>query len=106
MLRKLNQLVVKIKAVHIRSSEAKCTNSNIVKELEIKLLVTKSCHVMLISNLWTKVGLVNSCMRIIQDTLFEGQGPLVLSTAVLIKFEKYNGLTIKITEGVKVILIA
>ena len=51
MLRKLNWPVAKIKAVHIRSSEVKCTNFNVTKELKAKLLVTKGCHVMLISNL-------------------------------------------------------
>ena len=45
-------------------------------------------------------------MGIIQDILFEDQGPLALPKAVLIKFEKYNRLTIKTTEGKEVIPIA
>ena len=45
-------------------------------------------------------------MGIIQDILFEDQGPLALPKAVLIKFEKYNGPTIKTTEGEEVVLIA
>ena len=44
-------------------------------------------------------------MGIIQDILFEDQGPLALPKAVLIKFEKYNGPTIKTTEREEVVLI-
>jgi ATP-dependent DNA helicase PIF1 len=106
MLGKLNRPVAKIKAVHTGSSEAKRANSDVAKGLEAELLVTKGCRVMLTSNLWTKAGLVNGCMGIVQDTLFEGQGPPALPTAVLIKFEKYNGPTIKTTEGVEVVPIA
>ena len=61
---------------------------------------------MLISNLWTEVGLVNGSMGIIQDILFEDQGPPALPKAVLVKFEKYNGPTIKTTEGDEAVPIA
>ena len=52
------------------------------------------------------MGLVNGSMGIIQEILFEDQEPLALFKAVLIKFEKYNRLTIKTTEGEEVIPIA
>ena len=51
MLKKLNWPVTKIKAVHTRSSEVKRANSDVTKELKVKLLVMKGCCVMLISNL-------------------------------------------------------
>jgi hypothetical protein len=47
MLRKLNQPVAKICAVHTGGREAKRANSDVEKGLEAQLLLTKDCHVML-----------------------------------------------------------
>ena len=88
MLRKLNRPVAKIKAVHTGGRDAKRASSDVAKGLKAELLLAKGCRVMLTANLWTEVGLVNGSMEIIQDILFEDQGPLALSKAVLIKFEK------------------
>src|SRR5688572_8894754 len=44
-------------------------------------------------------------MRIVQDILFERQGLPALFTAVFVKFEKYNKLTIRDSEGNEVVLI-
>src|ERR1044072_7861062 len=44
-------------------------------------------------------------MGIVQDILFEKQGPPSLPTAVLVKFEQYKGPTITTVEGIKVVLI-
>ncbi len=60
---------------------------------------------MLMLNLWTEAGLINGSMGIVQDILFEEQGPPALPTAVFFKFEKYNGLIIRDREGNKVVLI-
>jgi ATP-dependent DNA helicase PIF1 len=106
MIRKLNQPIAKIRAVHSGGREAKRANSDVAKELEAQLLLAKGCRVMLMSNLWTKAGLVNGSTGIIEDILFEEQGPPALPTAVFIEFKKYNGPTIKSREGKEVVLIA
>jgi hypothetical protein len=51
MIRKLNQPIAKIRVVHSSRREAKRTNSDVVKGLEVQLLLAKGCHVMLTSNL-------------------------------------------------------
>ena len=94
MLRNLNRPIAKISAVHTGGREAKCANSDVAKGLEAQILLAKGCHVMLTSNLWTEAGLVNGSIGIVQDILFEEQGPPALPTAVFVKFEKYNGPTI------------
>ena len=44
-------------------------------------------------------------MGIIQDILFEEQVPPLLSTAVFVRFDQYEGPTIITVEGVNVVLI-
>jgi ATP-dependent DNA helicase PIF1 len=105
MLRSLNRPIAKINAVHTGGSEAKRANSDVAKGLEAQLLLTKGCRVMLTSNLWTEAGLVNGSMGIVQDILFEDQGPPALPTAVFVNFEKYNGPTIKDHDGNEVVPI-
>ena len=62
---------------------------------------------MLITNLWTKAGLVNGAMGTVQDLLFgEDQGPPFLPIAVLISFENYKGPTITTLGGTKIVPIA
>lgn len=61
---------------------------------------------MLRANLWIEVGLVNGSMRTIEEILFEeGQSPLFLPSAVLIKFDDYTGPAIITTNGKKLVPI-
>ncbi len=61
---------------------------------------------MLTANLWTKTGLVNGSMSTVVDIIFEGNGPPSLPIAVFIKFDTYNGSTVKTLEGEEVVPIA
>lgn len=103
MLRNLNRPIAKINAVHTGGGEAKHANSDVAKGLEPQILLAKGCRVMLTSN--TEAGLVNGSMGIVQDILFEDQGPPALPTAVFVTFKKYNGPTITDHEGNKVVPI-
>jgi ATP-dependent DNA helicase PIF1 len=106
MIRKLNQPIAKIRAVYSGGREAKRANSDVAKGLEAQLLLAKGCHVMLTSNLWTEAGLVNGSTGIVEDILFEEQGPPALPAAVFIEFKKYNRPTIKSRKGKEVVPIA
>ena len=53
-----------------------------------------SARVMLISNLWTDVGLVNRAMGTIQAICYRSGGPPDLPVAVMVRFDHYIGLTL------------
>jgi len=57
------------------------------------------------ANLWTKTGLVNGIIEIIEDILFEEQGLPSLPVTVFIKFNIYKGATIIILKGEKIVSI-
>ncbi len=61
---------------------------------------------MLTANLWIETGLVNRSMGTVVDIIFEGNGPPSLPIAVFIKFDTYNGPTVKTLEEEEVVLIA
>src|SRR4051794_38137860 len=105
MLRTLQRPVAKIIGVHSRGVEAKKANSEAAKSLEAQLLLAKGTCITLTANIWTRGRLVNSSTGVIQDIIFEEQGPPSLSIIVFVTFEKYEGLTITNLEGVKVIPI-
>ena len=65
--------------VHTDGKEVKRANSDVAKGLEAQILITKGCRIMLASNI---SGLVNGFIGIVQDILFEEQGPLTLHTTV------------------------
>lgn len=52
------------------------------------------CSVMLISNLWTDVGLVNGAMGTIQAICYRSGGPPDLPVAVMVHFDHYIGPTL------------
>ncbi len=61
---------------------------------------------MLMANLQTETGLVNSSIRTIQDIIFkEDQGLLSLSIAILISFNNYKGSIIASLEDKRVVPI-
>jgi hypothetical protein len=51
MLRKLNSPIARIDATHTGSREAKYATSDVAKGLKARLLLAKSSHMMLTSNL-------------------------------------------------------
>ena len=105
MLRSLQRPVAKIVGVHSSEAEAKKASSEVAKGLKPQLLLSKNIQIMLMANVWTGAGLVNGSMGVIQDIIFEEQGPPFLPVVVFIKFEKYKRPTITNLEGVKVVPI-
>ena len=54
------------------------------------ICLAKSAHVMLNSNLWVEVGLVNGAMGTIKDTCYQTGGPPDLPIAVMVEFDNYT----------------
>ena len=82
--------------LHLRDGE--------VSVADWKLLMAQ-CHssvasaafgarVMLTSNLWTGAGLVMGAMGTVQAICYQSGGPPSLPVAVMVKFDKYWGLTL------------
>ena len=61
--------------------------------LEAIICIAKSARVMLISNLWVDVGLVNGAMGTIKAICYHNGGPPDLPLAVMVLFDKYHGPT-------------
>ena len=62
------------------------------KLLELEILIVVGASVMLTSNLWTDVGLINGALGVIQQIVYNlGSSPPEPPTYVLIKFYKYVG---------------
>jgi len=79
----------------------------VTKGLSAQLLLAKGARVMLRTNLWTEVGLVNSSVRSVQEIVFEeNQSPPSLPVAVLIEFDNYSGLAIIIAEGKRLVPVS
>ncbi|EXX53022.1 ATP-dependent DNA helicase PIF1-like [Rhizophagus irregularis DAOM 181602=DAOM 197198] len=105
MLRRLNRPIAKISAVYSGGRTAKRAKSDVAKGLEAEILLAKGCRVMLTSNVWIEAGLVNRSMGVVEDILFQEEGPPALPTAVFIKFDKYDRPTITSLEGKEVVPI-
>ena len=78
------QPIATIKAVH--------TGPN-AGGLEAVICLAKSARVMLTSNLWVDVGLVNGAMGTIQAICYRTGGPPDLPIAVMVRFDSYSGPT-------------
>ena len=55
------------------------------------MCIAKSARVMLTSNLWIEVGIVNGAMGTIESICYRRGGPLDLPLAVMVKFDHYSG---------------
>ena len=81
------------KAVHTgpNASKAPADDAN---GLEAVTCLAHCARVMLISNLWTDVGLVNGAMGTIQAICYRSGGPPDLPVAVMVRFDHYIGPTL------------
>ena len=85
--------IATIKAVHTGANASKASADD-AGGLEAIVCLAKSARVMLNSNLWVEVGLVNGAMGTVKDICYRSGGPPDLPLAVMVKFDKYTGPTL------------
>ena len=86
------QPIATIKAVHTGPNAGKVSADD-AGGLEAVVCLAKSARVMLTSNLWVDVGLVNGAMGTVQAICYRTGGPPDLPIAVMIHFDSYSGPT-------------
>ena len=87
------QPIATIKAVHTGANAAKAPADD-AGGLEAVICLAKSARVMLTSNLWVDVGLVNGAMGTVQAICYRTGGPPDLPIAVMVRFDSYSGPTL------------
>ena len=88
------QRVATIKAVHSGPNTAKASSDD-ASGLEPVVCLAKGARVMLSSNLWVDMGLVNGAMGTVQALCYkQGQAPPSLPVAVTVLFDHYSGPTL------------
>ena len=88
------QPVATIKAVHSGPNASKGSSDD-AGGLQPVVCLAKSARVMLSSNLWVDMGLVNGAMGTIQAICYKtGQAPPALPVAVTVLFDHYSGPTL------------
>ena len=80
-----------IKAIHTGGAYATKAPADDAGGLEAVTCLAESARVMLTSNLWVDFGLVNGAMGTIEAICYQTGGPPSLPTAVMVRFDKYNG---------------
>ena len=86
------QPIATIKAVHTGPNAAK-TPADDAGGLEAVVCLATSARVMLTSNLWVDVGLVNGALGAVQAICYRTGGPPDLPIAVMVRFDSYSGPT-------------
>ena len=86
------QSIATIKAVHTGPNAAKAPADD-AGGLEAVVCLAKSARVMLTSNLWVDVGLVNGAMGTVEAICYRTGGPPDLPIAVMVRFDSYSGPT-------------
>ena len=84
--------IATVKAVHTGPNAAKAPADD-AGGLETVVCLAKSARVMLTSNLWVDVGLVNGAMGAVQAICYRTRGPRDLPIAVMVRFDSYSGPT-------------
>ena len=92
MLRECGHPIATIKAVHTRANAAKAPPDD-AGGLEPVVMLARSARVMLTSNLWVEVGLVNGAMGTLEAIYYKETTPAHLPVAVMVRFDHYIGPT-------------
>ena len=92
-LRTNGQPIATIKAIHTGPNAAKAPADD-AGGLEAVIFLAQSARIMLTSNLWVDVGLVNGSMGTIQAICYRTGGPPDLPIAVMVQFDSYTGPTL------------
>ena len=92
-LKNSSQPIATIKAVHTGANAAKASSDD-ASSSEAVVCLAKSARVMLTSNLWVEIGLVNGAMGTIEAICYRTGGPPDLPLAVMVKFDHYSGPTL------------
>ena len=87
-----SQPIATIKAVHTGANAAKAPSDD-AGGLDAVVCLAHSARVMLNSNLWVDVGLVNGAMGTVQAICYRTGGPPDLPIAVMVRFDSYSGPT-------------
>ena len=88
------QPIATIKAVHTGPNASKGSSDD-ASGLEAIICIAHEARVMLTSNLWTEVGLVNGAMGTIKAICYQsGKAPPDLPISVTVKFDTYTGPTL------------
>lgn len=87
------QLIATIIAVHTGDNAAKALSDD-ASGLEAAVCLAKSARMMLTSNLWVEVGLVNGAMGTIEPICYQSGGPPDLLLAVMVRLDHYSGPTL------------
>ena len=92
-LRASNQPIATIKAVHTGANASKAPADD-AGGLEAVICLARSARVMLTSNFWVDVGLVNGAMGTIHAICYRSGGPPDLPISVMVHFDNYSGPTL------------
>lgn len=82
-----------IKALHTGPNASKAPADD-AGELEPVICLANSARVMLTSNLWVDVGLVNGALGTVRAIGYRSGGPPDLPVAVMVDFDRYSGPTL------------
>uniref|UniRef100_A0A1X7VSS2 ATP-dependent DNA helicase n=1 Tax=Amphimedon queenslandica TaxID=400682 RepID=A0A1X7VSS2_AMPQE len=92
MLRECGHPIATIKAVHTEANAAKAPSDD-AGGMEPVVMLAKSARVMLPSNLWVEVGLVNEAMGTVEAICYKETTPHI-PVAVMVWFDRYTAPTV------------